>query len=740
MITIPHQLIDVGAKFILVRSLGKEAIETEWQNNFYESTSQKLIEHINNNGNYGVISGNTGICIIDIDIPEEFKKGDFGLPDSFTITRGEKESFHYYFRCPDCPEDMKRKFETGFGDIRLGGNNYVVGPRCFAPTRADPKRILEYKIHRDTSIQNIPYEKILPIIQGKVSTNTAIAHRAPFVAPEKAVNRHYFFRSIVANGVAKGYSYDGILELCQKENEKKCDPPKTKDVVEKEVASLFNWAVTQESKKAERKALKEQERKEMETASKEFTPSVLTKRMRELLETHHENVALAHILNEKVGAEAKEGGEIRYDMDKQSWVVWNGKYWKDDPEGIRVIGLAEDFLFKIMEEAVRLKDKDLIGQILSTQSASGITSAMKLLKPMVAVSTNAFDVDDFIINMQNATYNVDTGEMYPHRKEDFITRISGVDFDPAAECIDWKSHVSLVIPNDETRKAFQIFMGHSLIAGNPENAAMFAYGNGKNGKTVTFSAIDAVLNDYALSAAPATFTERCNDDAPRPDLARMKGARLITIPEGKQGRQLDEGILKNLTGGSDDVTARYLYGREFCFKPTAKLCFHTNHLPKIQGRDNGIWRRIYPVPFTTVVPEEKRIKDYDRILVGAEGSGIFNWLIRGYELYKEQNGLSYPKAIQEARELYKEKEDLLGDFFDYYKITGNPEDIIARNELYKSYKTLCDFDNANGKPFTKGKFNDMVEERIGSPVRHRTLHWVWVGIKAPDYNQKVNNF
>ena len=737
-IQIPQQLIIAGAKFIIVRDGGKDAIELEWQANPYDATSPRLVSHLQSGGNYGVITGSTGICVIDIDIPEEFKKGKYNLPDSFLIMRGERESYHYYFKCPDCPPEMRKKFETGFGDIRLGGNNYVVGPGCSAPTRADPKRILEYKIHRDSTIQDIPYEKILPLLQGKVATGTDVAPRVPFIAPEKAVQRHYFFRSIVANGVAKGYSYEGILDLCQQENEKKCDPPKTRDVVEKEVADLFRWAATQEAKKAERKALKEQERKEMEAASKEFTPAILTKRMRELLETHHENVALAHILNEKVGAEAKEGGEVRYDMDKQSWMVWNGKYWKEDPEGIRVIGLAEDFLFKIMEEAVRLKDKDLIGQILDTQSASGITSAMRLLKPMVAVSTNAFDVDENLINMQNGTYNIDTGEIYPHRKEDFITRVAGIEYDPAADYEEWKAHLSLVIPNDETRKAFQIYMGHALVAGNPENAALFAYGNGKNGKTVTFSAIDSVLNDYALSAAPATFSERTNDDTPRPDLARMKGARLITIPEGKQGRQLDEGILKNLTGGSDDVTARYLYGREFSFKPTAKLCFHTNHLPKIHGRDNGIWRRIYPMPFTTVVPEEKRIKDYDKILFGTEGPGIFNWLIRGYELYREQGGLLYTKVIQESRELYKEKEDLLGDFFDFYKITGKPEDFVGRADLYRAYKSWCEFDNANGKPFNKSRFNDMVEERVGSPVRHTTLNWVWPGIKKPNFTTPTN--
>jgi putative DNA primase/helicase len=352
---------------------------------------------------------------------------------------------------------------------------------------------------------------------------------------------------------------------------------------------------------------------------------------------------------------------------------------------------------------------------------------------MVAVDTDVFDVSPNLINLLNGTYDVVTGALSPHRKNDYITRIAGVDYNPTATCDKWEKHLQLVIPDAATRLAFQVYMGHALIAGNPENAAIFAYGVGKNGKTVTFATIDAVLSKYAISASPATFTERMNDDAPRPDLARMKGARLITVPEGKQGRRLDEGVLKNLTGGSDDVTARFLYGREFSFKPTAKLCFHTNHLPKITGRDNGIWRRIYPIPFTTVVPEENRIKDYDKIMYTTEGDGILNWLIKGYKYYMIWGSLIYTTVIDEARVLYKDKEDVLGDFFEHYRITGDEKDKVPRSDLYDAYKVWCNYENSSEKPYTKNKFNDMIEERVGSPKKSDGV-WVWFGIKKPDYS------
>ena len=463
---------------------------------------------------------------------------------------------------------------------------------------------------------------------------------------------------------------------------------------------------------------------------------VITQKMRELLRVHHENVALAHILNEIFGTEAEDKGDIRYDKDKQSWVVWNGKYWVEDPEGIYVIGMAERLLFDMMIEASILLDASLSKQISDTQGSGAVKAALTFLKPMVAVSNDAFDLNPNLINLDNGTYNVTTGELYPHKKNDYITKIAGVEFDPKATCEKWEKHLQLVIPDASTRLAFQVYMGHALVAGNPENAAMFAYGGGKNGKTETFAAINMVLKEYSIDSNAATFTERFNDDAPRPDLARMKGARLITVPEGKQGRRLDEGVLKNLTGGSDAVTARFLYGREFSFRPTGKLCFHTNHLPKITGRDNGIWRRIYPIPFVAVIPKEKQIPEYSKILYSSEGSGIFNWLVKGYKYYKVWGSLIYTSVIDEARVLYKDKEDVLGDFFEHYKITGDEKDIVSRAELYQAYKTWSNYENSMEKPYTKNKFNDMVEERVGSPVRHMTLNWVWKGIRKPEYNMQ----
>ena len=53
------------------------------------------------------------------------------------------------------------------------------------------------------------------------------------------------------------------------------------------------------------------------------------------------------------------------------------------------------------------------------------------------------------------------------------------------------------------------------------------------------------------------------------DVARLRGARFVTAQESDQGRWLNEGLVKAMTGG-DTVTARLLYSEFFDFQPEFK--------------------------------------------------------------------------------------------------------------------------------------------------------------------------
>ena len=112
---------------------------------------------------------------------------------------------------------------------------------------------------------------------------------------------------------------------------------------------------------------------------------------------------------------------------------------------------------------------------------------------------------------------------------------------------------------------------------------------------------------------------------------------------------MSESLIKSVTG-EDLLTARFLYGEYFSFKPTFKIFMATNHKPKIRGADNGIWRRIKMIPFDVTIPPEQRDKNLTEKLI-TENAGILNWLIQGYAMWKKKC-LGDADAVSKANEEY----------------------------------------------------------------------------------------
>ena len=151
------------------------------------------------------------------------------------------------------------------------------------------------------------------------------------------------------------------------------------------------------------------------------------------------------------------------------------------------------------------------------------------------------------------------------------------------------------------------------------------------------------MGNYAAQTQAETILMRSsNQGQATSDIARLKGARLVTTIEPNEGVRLNEGLVKQLTGG-DTVTARFLYGKEFEFKPEFKLWMATNHKPIIRGTDDGIWRRLRLIPFTIKIPDDKIDKRLTETL-RKEMSDILGWAIEGLRMWLKE-GLGMPKSI-----------------------------------------------------------------------------------------------
>lgn len=239
----------------------------------------------------------------------------------------------------------------------------------------------------------------------------------------------------------------------------------------------------------------------------------------------------------------------------------------------------------------------------------------------------------------------------------------------------------------------------------------FLYGNGSNGKSVFVDTIAYMLGEYAASCQPETVMMRDRNNTARGDLARLKGARMVVTSEPNDGCRLDEGIVKQMTGGTENkLTARFLYGREFEFSPEFKIVMSTNYKPVIKGTDNGIWRRVRLIPFTAEFTKENRDPQLTEKL-RRELPGILNWAIAGAVGWCKE-GLPPCAIIDEAGQEYRSEMDRVQQFLDDCTERSDSGSTQA-STLYKCYRAWCS-EQGDRFPISSNKFCSEMKRRYKS--------------------------
>ncbi len=139
-----------------------------------------------------------------------------------------------------------------------------------------------------------------------------------------------------------------------------------------------------------------------------------------------------------------------------------------------------------------------------------------------------------------------------------------------------------------------------------------------------------------------------------------------------------------------------MFENNWSFERTHTFVMPTNHLPRISGTDQGIWRRIAVIPFDACFVG-RETPNLDREIVKAEGPAILSWLVRGYQAYLKV-GLKKPSEVQQAVHSYRAETDDVLRFIDERCVTQVGV-CIAAKDLFEAY---VEFGGAtNSKEFGK---------------------------------------
>ena len=430
---------------------------------------------------------------------------------------------------------------------------------------------------------------------------------------------------------------------------------------------------------------------------------------------------------------AEHGADLRYCYQLGKWFVWDGRRWTED-----AMAAAERYakatVCSMYARAASLPEtharKELARHALRSESHRQIAAMIALSRsePGVPVLTDQLDLDPWALNVLNGTIDLRTGALRPHRRDDLITRLAPVVYDPDATCPTWTAFLEQILDGNLAMLAFlQRAIGYSLTGSTRERVLFLLHGAGSNGKSTLLEAVRAVLGEYAQRTPTQTLLARRDSTIPN-DLARLRGARFVSAAETDEGRHLAEGLVKDLTGG-DTIAARFLRAEWFDFRPEFKLWLATNHKPVIRGTDRGIWDRIRLIPFNVSIPDERQDKELAGKLM-LELPGILGWAVKGC-LDWQRAGLDLPEEVRDATEGYRTEMDTLAAFLDE-RCTVAPAESAAARDLYAAYRTWCE---DTGERWTSQKAfglrlreRGFTSERVGRAKVHT---WLGVGLAEP---------
>ena len=422
---------------------------------------------------------------------------------------------------------------------------------------------------------------------------------------------------------------------------------------------------------------------------------------------------------------ARHGGDLRFVHAWRRWFVWDGRRWALDETGEPVRRMVET-IRHLAAAAAATDDpevrKALLKHALRSEQEPRVRAALSLAESAagVPVLTAELDGDPFLLNVENGTIDLRTGELREHSRDDLNTKLAPVVYDPAARAPLFETFLERVLPDAELRRFVLALLGYSLTGDTSEQVLPIFYGTGSNGKSTLVETVRAMLGDYGQQAPASTFLERRGDTV-RNDVARLRGARFVAATETGEGRRLDEALVKQLTGG-DTITARFLHAEYFEFRPQFTPVIVTNHKPAVRGTDDAIWRRIRLVPFNVRIPDSDRDPHLQAKLRG-ELPGILALAVKAC-LDWQQHGLPAAAAVTDATDEYRSDSDLVGRFLDDCCVVGAGVKAKA-GDLYNRLDYWCEA-NGEHRPTAKA-FGSRLAERGFAATRSGTARW-WAGV------------
>jgi putative DNA primase/helicase len=431
--------------------------------------------------------------------------------------------------------------------------------------------------------------------------------------------------------------------------------------------------------------------------------------------------------------------ELLYCHHTAAWFIYTGTHWEHNETGLG------------LDRARRVAVTVAAAMGSGRRAAAGRASFARGVEifaqrdPILAVTSEAWDRDPWLLGTPGGTVDLRTGRIRPADPADRITMITAVapvrNFDPDLDCSLWLRFLGEATGGDTALIRFiQQWCGYCLTGVTLEQALVFLFGLGGNGKSVFLNVLAGILGTYARHCAIETFSAS-KHQRHLTEVARLRGARLAYASETEAGVAWAESRIKEMTGG-DKMTANFMRRDHFEFRPQFKLTIVGNNQPVLHNVDDAMKRRINIIPFTR---KPKEVDKQLEIKLRNEWPGILAWMIEGCSDW-QKNGLVRPELVRSATNSYFEEQDTFQQWLEDCCEVGAA--FAATNEeLLASWSGYSI--GRNTAEMTPNDFRAALQGRVPGAARIKNTHGIrgrgFLGLrvlpkpKADDFETTIEN-
>lgn len=325
--------------------------------------------------------------------------------------------------------------------------------------------------------------------------------------------------------------------------------------------------------------------------------------------------------------------------------------------------------------------------VMKRRDMKYIVSALQAAKPLLLAKPSDLDRDEFLLNCHDGTYDLRTGTRQDFAPDDLITKICSTAPGDAGREL-WADFLNTIFLGDAELIAYvQKICGLGAIGKVYMEAVIISYGEGANGKSTFWNTIAWALGSYAGSISADALAAGCRRNV-KPEIAEVKGKRLLIAAELEEGMRLSTATVKQLCS-TDPIKGEKKYKEPFDFTPSHTLVLYTNHLPKVGAMDRGIWRRLIVIPFNAVISGAGDIKNYAGYLQKHAGQYALRWIIKGAQKAIAENyHLKRPKCVEDAINRYRSDSDWLAHFLEECCEIGTDHHEKS-GAFYSAYRAYC---------------------------------------------------